>query len=165
MGDDLLERFLPHWRVWPVRCGAGTGDWRNQWSAHPHPELQCGTQPELVAAISAAAGSNPTLALLTRAAGPAVIPGDPFAPIPARPALTQLDQERGKLAALHPAWHVWYGIRQLSPGRLRITWHARPEPTITGADSAADLATRINQVMSDAYVKVCEAGRASRKRP
>jgi hypothetical protein len=129
------------------------------WSAHPHPELECGTQHALVAVISAAAVGNPTLALLAKAAGHPEVPGEPFEPIPARPSLKLLDQERGKLAILHPAWHVWYGIQQVAPDQLRITWHARPEPTISGAGSPGDLGARIDQVMSDAYTRARAAGR------
>ena len=157
--QQALGRFIPHWRVWSVRCGSSVSTTRDTWSAHPHPELECGTQHELVAAISAAAAGSPTLELLTKAAGSPVVPAEPFEPIPARPSLRLLDQERGKLANLHPAWHVWYGIQQLARSDLRITWHARPEPTISGADSPGDLGTRIDQVMSDAYMQANAVGR------
>ncbi len=92
------------------------------------------------------------------------IPDEPIQPIPPRPSLTFLDAERGKLAGLHPAWHVWYGLRQHDGGSLAVTWHARPHPTISGATSPGDLGARIDQVMTSAYLSARE-GDAAERRP
>jgi hypothetical protein len=147
---------MPHWKTWNVP-GSGYLSHATSWCAHPYPELECKTQHELVAAISEAIKGNPTLHVLTKAAGPAVVPSKPFQAIPARPSLTLLDQERDKLAGLHPAWQVWFGIRQLASDHLEITWRARPQPTISGSTSPGDLAARIDQVMSNAYIASKEA--------
>ena len=154
-----LGRFARHWRTWQVR-GGGYLSPGTTWCAHPEPELECTTQQELVAAISGALTDSPVLALLTRAAGPPAVPDEPFQPIPPRPSLTFLDAERGKLAGLHPSWHVWYGLRQLGGGSLAVTWRARPHPTISGATSPGDLAARIDQVMTSAYLSAAEGGAA-----
>jgi hypothetical protein len=158
-----LDRFARHWKTWCVRSG-GYQSRGTVWCAHPEPELGCVTQQELVAAISEALTGNPVLAMLTRAAGRPAVPDEPFQPIPPRPPLTLLDAERGKLAGLHPAWHVWFGLRQLAGGSLRVTWHARPHPTISGASSPGDLGARIDQVMTDAYLSARE-GTAAHWRP
>jgi len=47
---------------------------------------------------------------------------------------------------------------------LRITWHARPEPTISGAGSPGDLGARIDQVMCDAYIKASQVDAEARLR-
>ena len=158
-----LERFARHWRTWQVR-GGGHLSPGTVWCAHPEPELECATQQELVAAISGALTDNPVLAMLTRAAGRPAVPDEPFQAIPPRPSLTFLDTERGKLAGLHPAWHVWYGLRQLEGGSLTVTWRARPHPTISGATSPGDLGARIDQVMTSAYLSARE-GEAAGWRP
>ena len=158
-----LERFVRHWKTWSVR-GGGYMSPGTTWCAHPAPELECATQQELVAVISEALKENPVLAMLTKAAGLPAVPDEPFQAIPPRPSLTFLDVERGKLAGLHPAWHVWYGIRQLEDKTLKITWHARPHPTISGATSPGDLGARIDQVMTNAYISVKE-GEEARWRP
>ena len=158
-----LERFARHWRTWQVR-GGGYLSPGTTWCAHPEPELECSTQQELVAAISGALTGNPVLAMLTRAAGRPAVPDEPFQPIPPRPSLTFLDAERGKLAGLHPAWHVWYGLRQLEGGNLTVTWHARPHPTISGATSPGDLGARIDQALTSAYLSASE-GEAAHWRP
>lgn len=158
-----LERFARHWRTWQVR-GGGYLSPGTTWCAHPEPELECATQQELVAAISGALTGSPVLAMLARAAGRSAVPDEPFQPIPPRPSLTFLDAERGKLAGLHPAWHVWYGLRQHDGGSLAVTWHARPHPTISGATSPGDLGARIDQVMTSAYLSARE-GDAAEWRP
>ncbi len=158
-----LDRFARHWKTWQVRGGgylsAGT-----TWCAHPEPELACATQQELVAAISEALIGSPVLAMLAKAAGRPAVPDEPFQVIPPRPSMTFLDAERGKLAGLHPAWHVWYGLKQRADGSLTVTWHARPHPTINGATSPGDLGARIDQVMTSAYLSARE-GDAAEWRP
>ncbi len=158
-----LQRFARHWRTWQVR-GGGYLSPGTTWCAHPEPELAGATQQELVAAISGALTGNPVLAMLTRAAGRPAVPDEPFQAIPPRPSLTLLDTERGKLAGLHPAWHVWYGLRQLGDGSLTVTWLARPHPTISGATSPGDLGARIDEVMTSAYLSARE-GEAAGWRP
>jgi hypothetical protein len=158
-----LQRFARHWKTWYVH-GGGYLSPGTTWCAHPEPELACATQQELVAAISGALTGNPVLTVLTRAAGRPAVPDEPFQPIPPRPSLTLLDTERGKLAGLHPAWHVWYGLRQLEKVSLAVTWHARPHPTISGATSPGDLGARIDQVMTSAYLSATE-GEAACWRP
>ena len=158
-----LERFASHWKTWYVR-GAGYLSPGTMWCAHPEPELECTTQQGLVAAISEALRNSPVLATLTEAARRAAVPDEPFQAIPLRPSLTFLDAERGKLAGLHPAWHVWYGLRQRESGSLTVTWHARPHPTISGATSPGDLGARIDEVMTNAYLSARE-GEAARWRP
>ncbi len=133
--DEELEELAglyPEWRFWWV-SGAGQDGGRTvTWCAHPHPELDCGSQDELAGTIARITTASPLLRDLQAEAGrPAPgIAGYRREPMPPRPPMALIDSELAKLRGLFPGWWIWPALRQLGDGSLQVRWGARPLPTL-----------------------------------